>query len=325
MYARGPSLTVLLLFLPLFLAATATPASPQSSPHIALRIGVLIPSAASATRQSRSVLAGLRLGASEARQTAALFGDDAIFYEAEAADERSALVAAEKLLSRRQVQVLVSTSLALTDALSRFAESHRIIFLNVASRRSDVREACRRYTFHVEASSEMYDAAPKLIRTSAKSPPTSPADRRDSVVLWSAQLEKFGAAQLNDRYRDRFRVGMDGGAWAGWMAAKVVAEAALRARSVSAARLVTYMEARSTRFDGHKGWPLSFRLEDHQLRQPLYIVVPPANDRASAQVHDVPELGSLSSGDADDQAGNRLLDQLSPAATSHQCNWERRN
>ena len=40
-------------------------------------------------------------------------------------------------------------------------------------------------------------------------------------MLWDASLERFGATQLNDRYRRRFGVGMDGPAWAGWFAAKL--------------------------------------------------------------------------------------------------------
>jgi hypothetical protein len=34
------------------------------------------------------------------------------------------------------------------------------------------------------------------------------------------------------------------------------------------------LERETTRFDGHKGQPLSFRRWDHQLRQPLYARTP---------------------------------------------------
>src|SRR5436189_254169 len=63
----------------------------------------------------------------------------------------------------------------------------------------------------------------------------------DSVVLWDSTLQRYGASQINDRYHARFGVGMDGGAWAGWVAVKIAAEAALRARSSEPSRLLAYL------------------------------------------------------------------------------------
>jgi hypothetical protein len=57
---------------------------------------------------------------------------------------------------------------------------------------------------------------------------------------------------------------------------KVLAEAALRARSTDAATLMRYLTSEETRFDGHKGVPLSFRQRDRQLRQPVYVIRFPA-------------------------------------------------
>jgi hypothetical protein len=81
------------------------------------------------------------------------------------------------------------------------------------------------------------------------------------VVDWHPALTKFGAEQLNQRFEARFGAPMDSRAWAAWAAVKAAAEAALRNTSLE--RL---------RFDGHKGASLSFRSEDHTLRQPLYVV-----------------------------------------------------
>lgn len=92
---------------------------------------------------------------------------------------------------------------------------------------------------------------------------------------WLPTLERYGAAQLNDRFRARFgpSAGMRGPAWAGWFAAKAVAEAALRARADTAAAL--HRALHSARFDGHKGAPLAFA-PDGTLAQPLYIAGLPA-------------------------------------------------
>jgi hypothetical protein len=88
--------------------------------------------------------------------------------------------------------------------------------------------------------------------------------------LWQASLESFGAAQLNQRFRARFNAPMSSMAWAGWMAVKIVTESALRTRSNEPRVLAKYMLDSTTRFDGHKGRPLSFSLLDHHLWQPVY-------------------------------------------------------
>ena len=110
---------------------------------------------------------------------------------------------------------------------------------------------------------------------------------------------------------------MDGSAWAGWVAVKIAAEAALRARSVRPTALLAYLESQSTSFDGHKGWPLSFRSTDHQLRQPLYVVAPSPKAREGTQ--DIPALGALAAGGAN---ANQLLDALMPRSMPR-CAWNR--
>ncbi|HEU5174652.1 MAG TPA: ABC transporter substrate-binding protein [Gemmatimonadaceae bacterium] len=87
---------------------------------------------------------------------------------------------------------------------------------------------------------------------------------------WSPDLVRFGAAQLNDRFRARFGAGaeMRGPAWAGWFAAKIVVEATLRARAQDAAALAEVL--RVARFDGHQGKPLAFA-PGGELLPPLHI------------------------------------------------------
>lgn len=103
---------------------------------------------------------------------------------------------------------------------------------------------------------------------------TTPAESRVGLwpVLWHPKLFRYGAEQVSDRFQDRFGEPPDSRAWAAWMAAKILAEAGLRARSVDGPTLVAYLEGRRAQFDGHKGLSLTFRPWDHQLRQPLYLV-----------------------------------------------------
>lgn len=253
----------------LVVCSIATPVQTRAQPtQIALRIGLVTPRNPATSAPSASAARGVRLGAAEAKQTANLFGDDVELYEA--TTRTTATAAATELLSARQVQVLIASSADDVEPLSRFAEAHHILFLNVGSRAQAVRAACRRFTFHIEATDEMYANASHSPGHPAPRTATSARDA-DSVLLWGSTLERYGASQINDRYRDKYGTRMDGSAWAGWAAVKFVAEAALRTRSTDPLKLVAYLEAPDTKFDGHKGWSLSFRRADHQLRQPLYV------------------------------------------------------
>jgi hypothetical protein len=124
-------------------------------------------------------------------------------------------------------------------------------FLNV--RPLEERTPLRPNLFHVAS------AAPE--RREALERWQGPKPEGVKVVDWHPSLEKFGAEQLNQRFETRFGAPMDERAWAAWLAVMAAAEAALRNTTLE--RL---------RFDGHKGARLSFRPEDHTLRQPLYVV-----------------------------------------------------
>jgi ABC-type branched-subunit amino acid transport system substrate-binding protein len=297
--------------------------SARAQPAIAkipLRIA-LITSASPAS--DGAAARGVRLGAAEAKQTANLFGNDVELYEASAGTD--ATTAAAQMLSQRQVHVLIGTSAADADALSRFAERHHLVFFNTVSRAQPLRAACRRYTFHIEATDAMYaNAARSLARGGASTHTGQNPDRPDSVVLWESALERYGASQINDRYRAKYGSGMDGSAWAGWAAVKIASEAALRAHSSEPAKLLAYLEAPATQFDGHKGWPLSFRAGDHQLRQPLYVMLPRAEGAsggATQALRDVPELRSISSASdgANERRASDALDRLISGPTASHC------
>lgn len=79
-------------------------------------------------------------------------------------------------------------------------------------------------------------------------------------IAWHHSLRLYGAAQLNQRFTARTGKAMDENAWYGWLAVKLIIEAALRRSPLSA-----------TQIDGHKGKALSF--VDGRLRQPLYVLI----------------------------------------------------
>jgi ABC-type branched-subunit amino acid transport system substrate-binding protein len=300
------------------------------TPAVHLRIGLITAGTGVDLPAAAAVARGVRLGAAEANQTAALFGGNVDLFEASGTGA-AAIAAAKNLLSGRKVQVLVAASAPDVDAISRFAESRRVIFLNAASRAESLRSACRRFTFHIEGTDGMYLNAARIglpaRATSASIIARASLQRADSVVLWGPTLERFGASQINARYRDKYHREMDGSAWAGWAAVKIAADAALRAQTTSPARLLAYLELPSTEFDGHKGWPLTFRAADHQLRQPLYIVVTTnAGGRRVQSYRDVPELRGVrdepSSDDSETMASDRVLDTLI-GTTGAVCHWRK--
>jgi ABC transporter substrate binding protein (PQQ-dependent alcohol dehydrogenase system) len=133
------------------------------------------------------------------------------------------------------------------------------------------------------------------------------------AAAWDARLERFGAAQLNQRYRTRFgaEMGAEMGAegWAGWFAVKLLWESSLRARSVSAAVLLRFVDGPAAQWDGHKGRPLSFRPWDHQLRQPLYVTGP-----ATAEPVEIPRASP-----GREESSRDLLDHLGTPRSQTQC------
>jgi PQQ-dependent catabolism-associated beta-propeller protein len=139
----------------------------------------------------------------------------------------------------------------------------------------DAPERCD-WVFHVAPGRRRREAARAAADSSGTHAPEA------SVVAWDPTLEKYGAAQLNARYRARTDRDMDEAAWCGWTAAKVVTDAALRlvAGGVSTAttgdrqRLAYELlpdALRRGRFDAHKGQALTFAPCTQRLRQPLWV------------------------------------------------------
>ncbi|HEV7509172.1 MAG TPA: hypothetical protein VGS07_30125 [Thermoanaerobaculia bacterium] len=93
-------------------------------------------------------------------------------------------------------------------------------------------------------------------------------DRRDlHVADWHSGLMKFGAEELNVRFRRRFGQPMDERSWHGWVAVKCAVELALRYPGGDPRERIGDL-----RLDGHKGMMLSFDPQDRHLIQPVYVV-----------------------------------------------------
>lgn len=91
---------------------------------------------------------------------------------------------------------------------------------------------------------------------------------------WHWSWERHGAPQVNKRFIKKANRPMTGYDWSAWMAVKVIAEALLRTESSEFNRLVAYIRGEEIRLDGTKGYPLSFRSWNNQLRQPIFLTTP---------------------------------------------------
>jgi hypothetical protein len=213
----------------------------------ALRIGFVNEGAPHARRL------GFDLGVAEARRSAQLFGGTITVTEL----PRSRAPDAARL------DVIVGGTTR-DQCIALAAEASRIgaIFMNVGCADDALRgNQCRRRMFHVAPSDAMLRDAVAM------------SGAAGTATAWDSTLEKFGADTLNGRFRSATGAAMTSEAWLAWVAPKIAWEASLRVRDVGGPALTEYLERDSTQFDGHKGRPLGFRAWNHQLRQPLYVVV----------------------------------------------------
>ena len=236
-------------------AAGAVVASPASAFG---RIGAALPPlriAMAFPALDRLFESGFQLGVAEAARSASLF-DVQVASQRVSVDSRSPISRVIAGLKASNTGALVTCSdETTTREVAEQCARAGLIHINCGSRADDLRRTfCSHSTFHVEASQAMYDGARALAPDSM------------SIELWDARLERYGAAQLNDRFRSFAGQKMNGAAWAGWFAVKVVFESFLR----GGGDIPQWISSDSAQFDGHKGAPLSFRSWDGQLRQPLF-------------------------------------------------------
>jgi hypothetical protein len=219
--------------------------------RVRLRVSVVLPAARA------DLLDGVMLGVDEARHTAALVGSSIQMVRetvddlaAGAGDTLSAVIGGHDAGSLRALAARTRGAVPL---------------LNVAAPDDDLRAShCGDAVFHIAPSEALLSRAAEAAGAGAGG---------NRVAVWHPTLFRYGAEQLNDRYRARHRGsgGMSADAWCGWMGMKVLADSALRSRAATNAELVSWMSSSRARFDGHKGSALTFDAR-RQLRHPLYVV-----------------------------------------------------
>lgn len=251
------------------LVVLALPVALDAQPGVdTLRIGVVLSRATPYDSVRRSIARGIELGTEEAARTAALFGFTIQTIWSTDVDS-STVNAFGWLLDRRASAVVVAGDPDGCAALSQIAATRPTVVLTLDCQRDfHAAHPCARTVFHLWPS----DTTRAYARALASRDNRDSASSEERVVVWHHSLARFGADQLNERFLRRFGVAMESWAWAGWLSMKILAEAALRTRSAQASELARYLVRRDTRFDGHKGEPLTFESRTGELRQPLYLL-----------------------------------------------------
>ena len=284
--------------------AAGAPAAPRARTDT-LRIGVLASPAAARGETEASMLRGVELGADEANRAASLLGHRVELVHAAAGGIDESLA---RFADARVTAIVGGADEKSCESLADALRERAVLWLNAACASDALRgRACSRWAFHVAPSDAMRRDARRLGDAPADAP----------IESWHPSLERFGAAQLGERFLARFGRPMDSPAWQGWLAVKVLGEASLRARSTDPVALRDWLERADARVDGHKGQPLSFRAWDHQLRQPLYRVAPVAAAPESA-----PTPVEVPHAPPGERIESRvLLDRLGAGAGETACRW----
>ena len=220
----------------------------------------------SSTTSSRD---GVTLGIEEAQRTAKLFGWQVTVVRI---PDSLAVIDGEH---RAGSEVTAIVGDLTTTSSTNLNGASGPLLLDIGKGSQDAPAACADRTFRLLSPS-----------ASASSPGTrdTGAGTREADVAWHPALVRFGAAQLNDRYRKRFGREMDERAWAGWMSIKILVDAALRTRTSDQCSLERFLLGTEGRFDGHKGVPLYFDPVTRELVQPLY-APRPSGEPAVVDIH----------------------------------------
>jgi PQQ-dependent catabolism-associated beta-propeller protein len=211
---------------------------------------------------ARSARAGVQLGIDEASSAGRLLGRTVSLEVVETRDAAGITNAARALIDRGVFAIVGGFDESACDSISGLATRNNVLFVNVSCRSDALRRAGHPNTFHVEASDSVYFAALTSGGTGGGRAP----------VIWHEALQRYGAAQLNQRFIRSTGVPADAARWAGWMAAKVLWQIARDINSTDAPTLARHLESDTAEFDGHKGIALVFDSVTHELVQPLYPV-----------------------------------------------------
>jgi hypothetical protein len=215
---------------------------PQSSGTPRIKLGVVWPAAWQRDSTNTSSIRGMMFGIEEGQRTAAMFGWELVVERSP--DSLSAL-SALSALARSGATAVVGDFSDLNNTGG--PTSATSLVLDIGRSAAATARGCRDSRFRIAPS------------------------KATSLPAWHRSLERYGAAQLNERFRKRFETAMDDRAWTAWMAVKILVDAALKSGASDARALETYL-LHSGRFDGHKGVPLSFNATTRELVQPVVAI-----------------------------------------------------
>jgi len=94
------------------------------------------------------------------------------------------------------------------------------------------------------------------------------------ATAWHKTHEQWGAIQMQNRFKDKIGRWMEESDYGAYMAVRAIGEAATRTHSVNLADIKAYMMSEDFALQGYKGKPLSFRVWDGQMRQPILLAAP---------------------------------------------------
>lgn len=103
------------------------------------------------------------------------------------------------------------------------------------------------------------------------------------ATSWHWTHERWGAVQLQNRFRDTFGRHMTALDYQVWAAVRVIGEAATRTGSGDPATVRDYVHSPEFELQAFKGQKLTFRSWDGQLRQPILLAAPKALVSVSPQ------------------------------------------
>jgi len=88
--------------------------------------------------------------------------------------------------------------------------------------------------------------------------------------LWYYKLKAAGSPEFTARFQKKFGKPPENDSWQGYIGIMTVVQAMKAVGSTDPKPMVEAIE--KMKFDGFKGRPLYYRMLDHQLMQPLYIM-----------------------------------------------------
>ncbi len=160
---------------------------------------------------------------------------------------------------------------------------------NLSERSDSLRKQCVDNLFHTIPSQKMAEDA--VAQWTQKN-----ADSKAVAAGWHEDFKKYAASQVNKRFKKSYNEVMNDSAYAGWIAAKIVADAVVRTKSADAVKVSEFLKSDLV-MDGAKGLKMNFR-STGQLRQMMLLVengkiVGEAPVRGVVDTTDLESLGTL--------------------------------